>query len=269
MGTRASSSTQYVYSPSVQAFTSTGCQPDAHAWRTSANDSQRRCCANARRASSSSAHSATRSAWITSSAVGRLRRWQIASEGSHECRRKRNLRSKSPQPTSASRLMSRQDSTRCAPSRRRAPEQRVLWKGQQVAQRSAGEDIATGGVEHREAIQRFRQQRRKGLRGEHGRGLRLHDLGRHTSWPRGLRPRRSQPFRRAAARWARARRLPVGVEHRRHSARTERGVQRPREQKDLPGQHLASLFPARIRDRRYGDAAQREHAHARDGACPA
>ena len=74
MGTRASSSTQNVNSPSVHAFTSTGCQPEAQAWRTSANDSQRRCCANARRASSSSAHSATRSAWITSSAAGWLRR---------------------------------------------------------------------------------------------------------------------------------------------------------------------------------------------------
>ena len=141
------------------------------------------------------------------------------------------MRSQSPQATSVSQLMSRHKSTRCAPSRRRAPEQRVLWKRQQVAQRSAGEGVATGGVEHREAIQRFRQQRRKGLRGEHGRGLRLHDLGRHTSWPRGLSPRRSQPFRRAAARWARARRLPAGVEHRRHSARTERGVQRPRDER--------------------------------------
>ena len=81
VGTRASSSTQYVNSPSVHALTSTGCQPEAHAWRTSANDSQRRCCANARRASSSSAHSATRSAWITSSAAGWLRRGHIASEG--------------------------------------------------------------------------------------------------------------------------------------------------------------------------------------------
>ena len=77
---RASSSTQYMYSPSVHALSSTGCQSTAspHAWRSCTKDSQQRASIAARRASSSSSRSAARSAGSTSSDAARLRPRQRA-----------------------------------------------------------------------------------------------------------------------------------------------------------------------------------------------